>query len=60
MALTRARARESVERGYQIVEQHSDTPAKQTEAANAVREATEMRWQYMTGLHRAFVLKEDA
>jgi hypothetical protein len=25
-----------------------------------VREATEMRWQYMTGLHRAFVLKEDA
>jgi hypothetical protein len=24
-----------------------------------VREATEMRWQYMTGLHRAYVLKED-
>ena len=25
----------------------------------AVRQATEMRWQYMTGLHRAYVLKED-
>jgi len=24
-----------------------------------VRQATEMRWQYMTGLHRAYVLKED-
>ena len=48
------------ERGYQIVERHSDTAEKQAEAAEAVREATEMRWQYMTGLHRAFVLKEDA
>src|ERR1700704_6267010 len=48
------------ERGYQIVERHSPTPEKQAEAAEAVREATEMRWQYMTGLHRAFVLKEDA
>jgi pyrroloquinoline-quinone synthase len=47
------------ERGYQIVERHSTTPEKQREAAEAVREATEMRWQYMTGLHRAFVLKED-
>jgi pyrroloquinoline-quinone synthase len=48
------------ERGYQIVERHSPTSEKQAEAAEAVREATEMRWQYMTGLHRAFVLKEDA
>src|SRR6266850_1073222 len=48
------------ERGYEIVERHSTTPEKQGEAALAVREATEMRWQYMTGLHRAFVLKEDA
>jgi len=24
-----------------------------------VRQATEMRWQYMTGLYRAYVLKED-
>ena len=47
------------ERGYQIVEQHASTPERQTEAAEAVREATEMRWQYMTGLHRAYVLKED-
>jgi pyrroloquinoline-quinone synthase len=47
------------ERGYQIVERHS-TPGKQAEAADAVREATEIRWQYMTGLHRAVVLKEDA
>jgi pyrroloquinoline-quinone synthase len=47
------------ERGYQIVEQHSDTPAKQAIAVEAVREATEMRWQYMSGLHRALVQKED-
>jgi pyrroloquinoline-quinone synthase len=47
------------ERGYQIVEQHSDTPEKKAEAIEAVREATEMRWQYMTGLHRAYILKED-
>ena len=47
------------ERGYQIVERHSTTPEKQAEAALAVREATEMRWQYMTGLYRAHVLKED-
>ena len=48
------------ERGYQIVERHSTTPEKQAESADTVREATEMRWQYMTGLYRAFVLKEDA
>jgi hypothetical protein len=24
-----------------------------------VRQATEMRWQYMSGLHRAYVLKEE-
>jgi hypothetical protein len=24
-----------------------------------VREATEMRWLYMSGLHRAYVLKEE-
>ena len=47
------------ERGYQIVDRHADTPAKQDEAIRQVREATEMRWQYMSGLHRAFVLKED-
>jgi pyrroloquinoline-quinone synthase len=47
------------ERGYQIVEQHADTPEKQAIAIDAVRQATEMRWQYMTGLHRAFVLKEE-
>ncbi len=47
------------ERGYQIVERHSTTPEKQDEAALQVRQATEMRWQYMTGLHRAFVLKEE-
>ncbi len=47
------------ERGYQIVEEHSDTPEKQAIAIEAVRQATEMRWQYMSGLHRAFVLKEE-
>jgi len=47
------------ERGYQIVEQHSTTPARRAEAVEAVRQATEMRWQYMTGLHRAYVLKEE-
>jgi pyrroloquinoline-quinone synthase len=48
------------ERGYQIVERHCPTPEQQADAAETVREATEMRWQYMSGLHRAFVLKEDA
>ena len=47
------------ERGYQIVERHCPTPERQAEAVDAVRQATEMRWQYMTGLHRAYVLKED-
>jgi pyrroloquinoline-quinone synthase len=47
------------ERGYQIVERHSTTPEKQAEAVEQVRQATEMRWQYMSGLHRAYVLKED-
>jgi pyrroloquinoline-quinone synthase len=47
------------ERGYQIVERHSTTPEKQAEAVDQVRQATEMRWQYMTGLYRAYVLKED-
>ena len=28
--------------------------------APTVREAAAMRWQYMSGLHRALVLKEDA
>jgi len=48
------------ERGYQIVEGHSDTPERRAQALEQVRQATEMRWQYMSGLHRAYVLKEDA
>jgi len=47
------------ERGYQIVERHCTTPSMEAEALDAVRQATEMRWQYMTGLHRAYVLKEE-
>ncbi|MBI4611753.1 MAG: iron-containing redox enzyme family protein [Candidatus Rokubacteria bacterium] len=47
------------ERGYQIVEQHCTTPERQAEAREAVRQATEMRWQYMSGLYRAYVLKEE-
>src|SRR5262249_56254513 len=47
------------ERGYDIVETYSTTPEMRQRAVDAVRQATEMRWQYMTGLHRAFVLKED-
>ena len=47
------------ERGYQIVERHSTTPDTQAEAVEAVRQATEMRWQYMSGLYRAYVLKEE-
>jgi pyrroloquinoline-quinone synthase len=47
------------ERGYQIVEGHCATADRQAEALEQVRQATEMRWQYMTGLHRAYVLKED-
>jgi pyrroloquinoline-quinone synthase len=47
------------ERGYRLVERHCATPEKRAEALEAVRQATEMRWQYMTGLYRAYVLKED-
>ena len=47
------------ERGYQIVETHCTTLERQAEALEAVRQATEMRWQYMTGVHRALVLKEE-
>ena len=47
------------ERGYQIVEKHCATPERQAEALDAVRQATEMRWQYMTGLYRVLVLKEE-
>jgi pyrroloquinoline-quinone synthase len=47
------------ERGYEIVERYSTTPEMRQRAIGAVRQATEMRWQYMTGLHRAYVLKED-
>src|SRR5207245_4058297 len=36
------------ERGYQIVEQHCTAPDRQAEAIEAVRQATEMRWQDMT------------
>jgi pyrroloquinoline-quinone synthase len=47
------------ERGYEIVERHADTDDKRATAVDAVRQATEMRWQYMTGLYRAYVLKEE-
>ena len=47
------------ERGYQIVERHCTTGALQADAVDAVRQATEMRWQYMTGLYRAYVAKEE-
>jgi pyrroloquinoline-quinone synthase len=47
------------ERGYQIVERHCPGPDRQADAVDTVRQATEMRWQYMSGLHRAFVLKDD-
>ena len=47
------------ERGYQIVERACPTPDLQARALERVRQATEMRWQYMTGLYRAYVLKEE-
>ncbi|MBI3637489.1 MAG: iron-containing redox enzyme family protein, partial [Candidatus Rokubacteria bacterium] len=47
------------ERGYEIVETYSTTPQMRAQAVDCVRQATEMRWQYMSGLHRAFVLKEE-
>jgi len=47
------------ERGYQIVERHATTPALQDLAVRTVREATAMRWQYMGGIHRRFVLGEE-
>ena len=45
------------ERGYQIVERACPTAELQARALERVRQATEMRWQYMTGLYRAYVLK---
>lgn len=48
------------ERGYEIVERYSRTPEMQAAALEAVRQAAEMRWQYMSGVHRAYVLKETA
>jgi pyrroloquinoline-quinone synthase len=47
------------ERGYQIVERHATTPALQELAVRTVREATAMRWQYMGGIYRHFVLGEE-
>jgi pyrroloquinoline-quinone synthase len=47
------------ERGYEIVERACTTPDMRERAVDAVRQATEMRWQYMTGLYRAYVLKEE-
>jgi pyrroloquinoline-quinone synthase len=47
------------ERGYQIVERHCTTEAMRAEAGDQVRQATEMRWQYMSGLYRAYVAKEE-
>lgn len=47
------------ERGYEIVERACTTRDMQERAVEAVRQATEMRWQYMTGLYRAYVLKEE-
>ena len=47
------------ERGYQIVMRHATTPELQDLAVRTVREATAMRWQYMSGLYRRFVLGEE-
>jgi pyrroloquinoline-quinone synthase len=47
------------ERGYQIVERHCTTDAMRDEALDQVRQAAEMRWQYMSGLYRAYVAKEE-
>lgn len=47
------------ERGYQVVERQCTTPAMEAEAVDVVREATDMRWHYMSGIHRAYVLKEE-
>ena len=47
-------------RGYQVVERHATTPDKQAEAVEAVREAATLRWLYMNGLYRTYVLKEEA
>jgi pyrroloquinoline-quinone synthase len=47
------------ERGYQIVERHCTTGAMREEAVEQVRQATEMRWQYMSGLYRTYVAKDD-
>ena len=47
------------ERGYEIVEHYSTT--LDMRASRRGRAAgREMRWQYMTGLYRAYVLQEDS
>jgi pyrroloquinoline-quinone synthase len=48
------------ERGYELVERYATTPEARVRAVESVRQAAEMRWQYMTGLYRAYVLKESA
>ena len=43
------------ERGYQIVEKYATTREEQLRCLDLVHKATEMRWAYMDGLHRALV-----
>ena len=43
------------ERGYQIVERYATTPEEEQRCLQLVHEATEMRWMYMDGLHRALM-----
>src|SRR5262249_18837234 len=47
------------ERGHEIVETYSKTAEQRECAVDAVRQAKERRWQYMTRRHRDDVLKED-
>jgi pyrroloquinoline-quinone synthase len=43
------------ERGFQICEAYARTPQEQEHCLELVRQATEMRWMYMDGIHRELV-----
>jgi pyrroloquinoline-quinone synthase len=51
---------EHSERGYQIVERYATTAELQDLAVRTVRLASQMRWLYMSGIHRHHVLNDDS
>ena len=41
------------ERGFQIIERYATTPEQHDAVLKTIREATQMRWLYMSGIHEA-------